>query len=123
MFGRRELKSLNSWLHNSPRLNPRLKVQALLMHPDDAQRYGLGDGGDVLVESKVGRVSVRLSLTTDVVPGSVCLPHGHGHNRGGGWQRANATGGPNANLLTESGPGALEPLAAMRYSMVFAYAS
>ena len=113
LFGRRELKSLNSWMHNSPRLNPRSYPPAALMHPDDARRYGLSDGVVVRIESATGAVTARLSITDSVIAGAVCLPHGWGHNGEGGWQRSNATGGANFNALTASGPGTLEPLAAM----------
>ena len=113
MFGRRELKSLNSWMHNSRRLNPRTKAPALLMHPDDAQRYGVQDSSEVVVETRTAALTVPLTITDEVMEGSVCLPHGFGHDGTGGWQRANATGGANANRLSLSGPGALEPIAAM----------
>jgi len=113
LFGRRELRSLNSWMHNSPRLNPKMRPGSLLMHPDDARKLSLRDGAEVLVESASGSVTAQLSTTDSVMPGAVCLPHGWGHNGIGGWQRANASGGTNVNLLTASGAGALEPLAAM----------
>lgn len=113
LFGRRELRSLNSWLHNSRRLNPKAAAPALLMHPDDARRLGLADDTTVLVESATGAVTARLSTTDAVIAGAVCLPHGWGHNGDGGWQHANAAGGANFNALTASGAGALEPLAAM----------
>jgi len=113
LFGRRELRSLNSWMHNSPRLNPRTAAPALLMHPDDAKRFELSDGIDVVVESAVGAVTTRLAISDEVITGSVCLPHGFGHDGDGAWRRANKTGGPNVNVLMASGAGALEPLAAM----------
>lgn len=113
LFGRRELRSLNSFTHNSRRLNPRAVAPALLMHPDDVQRFGLQDGATVLIESATGAVRAQLSSTDTVIVGAVCLPHGWGHNGDGNWQHANATGGANFNALTASGAGALEPLAAM----------
>ena len=83
------------------------------MHPDDAERFELSDGTDVVVESAIGAVSTRLAISDEVIAGSVCLPHGFGHNGDGGWRRANKTGGANVNVLMASGAGALEPLAAM----------
>jgi formate dehydrogenase len=113
LFGRRELRTLNSWTHNSRRLNPRAVAPALLMHPDDAQQFGLEDGATVLIESATGAVRAGLSITDAVIAGAVCLPHGWGHNGDGKWQHANSAGGANYNALTPSGVGALEPLAAM----------
>ena len=55
----------------------------LLMHPDDAGRRGLADGQRVSVSSRVGSVEAAVQLTSDVMPGVVCLPHGWGHDREG----------------------------------------
>jgi anaerobic selenocysteine-containing dehydrogenase len=83
LIGRRHVRSNNSWLHNSQRLvkgKPRCTLQ---MHPDDAASRGVQDGATVRLRSRVGEVQVAAELTTDVVPGVVCLPHGWGHDREG----------------------------------------
>jgi anaerobic selenocysteine-containing dehydrogenase len=112
LFGRRELRSINSWMHNSEKLQRKNAGPTLLMHPDDAPAGVVEDGAEVEIATRTGSVTARVSLTEDVRPGSVCLPHGWGHG-GGSWQRANAIGGPNLNALTAAGPGTLEPLAGM----------
>jgi anaerobic selenocysteine-containing dehydrogenase len=68
-------------MHNSERLVKGRERCTLLMHPDDAARRGLADGDPVEVRSRAGAVRVPLSLTTDVMPGVVSLPHGWGHAR------------------------------------------
>ena len=45
LIGLRELRSHNSWMHNSPLLMRGGRVQALRIHPDDAAAAGLEDGG------------------------------------------------------------------------------
>ena len=45
LIGLRELRSHNSWMHNAPLLMRGGRAQALRMHPDDAERLGLEDGG------------------------------------------------------------------------------
>ncbi len=102
LFGRRMLKSLNSWMHNVERL-VRSDTPTLQMHPTDADRRGLESGQEVTVTSKSGAVQVVVEVTEDVVPGSVCYPHGWGHN--GSWQLANSQDGVNINLLASSDPG------------------
>jgi formate dehydrogenase len=101
LFGRRKLGSLNSWMHNVDRLvrNARPTLQ---LHPRDAQHRGICDGQRVLVCSKTGSVYAEAELTTDVVPGSACYPHGWGH--AGGWIRANGLPGTNINQLASSLP-------------------
>ncbi len=101
LFGRRMLKSLNSWMHNVHRL-VRSDTPTLMIHPDDAERRGIKSGQDVTVSSKSGSVTVTAEVTPDVVPGSVCYPHGWGHK--GGWELANSQAGANINVLASSDP-------------------
>jgi formate dehydrogenase len=51
---------------------------ALRMHPDDAQRVGVGDGGRVRVVTKRGSVEAAVELTDTLLPGHVSLPNGLG---------------------------------------------
>ena len=101
LFGRRRLQSLNSWMHNSERLT-RGHAPTLQIHPDDARRHGVTDGQSVRVTSAANALIMAAELTEDVMPGSVCYPHGWGHR--GGWQRANGIGGANVNLLASDNP-------------------
>ncbi|MCA9491667.1 MAG: molybdopterin-dependent oxidoreductase [Myxococcales bacterium] len=102
LIGRRELRSNNSWMHNAPRLMKGGDRCLLQVHPEDAARHGLVDGGRARVESRVGAVEVPVQVTDDVRPGVVCLPHGWGHARDGVRQRvAAAAGGVSVNDLTD----------------------
>lgn len=105
LFSQRKLKSMNSWMHNPKKL-ARSQEPVLLVHPADAARYGLSDGGQARVASKHGAVVVAVEVTDDVVEGAVCYPHGWGHN--GGWRHANTLPGANINLLLGLGPEAVE---------------
>ncbi len=70
LIGRRQLRCNNSWMHNLPALAGGSKRCTLQMHPDDAQRLGLQDGADVRASTATGSVTVPLSITEDVAPGS-----------------------------------------------------
>jgi anaerobic selenocysteine-containing dehydrogenase len=83
LIGRRDLRSNNSWMHNSARLTKGRDRCTLLMHPGDAEARGLGEGDRVRVRSRVGEVEATLSVTADMRPGVVSLPHGWGHHRAG----------------------------------------
>ena len=83
LVGRRHVRSNNSWLHNSQRLVKGKPRCTLLIHPDDAARRGVVDGGTVRVKSRVGEVSVVAEVSADMMPGVVSLPHGWGHDRPG----------------------------------------
>ena len=47
LIGRRQLRSNNSWMHNVPNLVRGKDRCTAHVHPDDAERLGLEDGGRV----------------------------------------------------------------------------
>jgi anaerobic selenocysteine-containing dehydrogenase len=111
LIGMREMRSLNSWLHNTPTLMKGKRLHAARINPIDAAAAGLVDGGQVRVVSPLASIVTHAIVTDDVGPGTVAVPHGWGH--GGGWRRANAAGGANVNLLMSGDAGDLERLAGM----------
>src|SRR4051794_996750 len=113
LIGMRELRSHNSWMHNSPLLMRGGRVHAARVHPDDAARYGLEDGGLVCVSSKSGSIELAVKVTDEMTPGTVAVPHGWGHR--GGWRLANDAGGANVNALASGAPEDLERLAGMAF--------
>jgi anaerobic selenocysteine-containing dehydrogenase len=102
LIGRRQLRSNNSWMHNSARLVKGPEACTLLMHPDDARTRGLSDGDRVLVRSRVGEIAVALALSADMAAGVVSLPHGWGHDKSGIALRvAQSRAGASVNDLTD----------------------
>src|SRR4030095_11784179 len=83
LVGRRDLRSNNSWMHNSLRLVKGPERCTLLMHPDDADRRSLLSDQRVRVSSRVGTVELKLEVTDEMMPGVVSIPHGWGHDRPG----------------------------------------
>ena len=102
LIGRRDLRSNNSWMHNLPLLVRGPERCTLHVHPDDAARLGLVDGGRATVRSRVGEVEAPVEVTEEIRPGVVSLPHGWGHDLDGVELRvARANAGVNSNLLTD----------------------
>jgi anaerobic selenocysteine-containing dehydrogenase len=83
LVSRRHLRSNNSWMHNVPSLMTGRDRCTLLVHPDDAGRLGLADGGRATVRSAAGEVEAPVEVSDEMMPGVVCLPHGWGHDRPG----------------------------------------
>lgn len=83
LIGRRDLRTNNSWMHNSQRLVKGTDRCALLINPTDAQRLGLVSGKQARIMSRTGELMVKVEVTADIMPGVVCLPHGWGHDREG----------------------------------------
>lgn len=100
LTSRRHLRSNNSWLHNVPALMRGRDRCTLLIHPDDAARIGLVDGGLAEISTTEGKLSVPAEVTDEMMPGVVSLPHGWGHGEPGTRLAvANAHPGVNSNLL------------------------
>ncbi|MER5611550.1 molybdopterin-dependent oxidoreductase [Streptomyces sp. NPDC002215] len=102
LVGRRHLRSNNSWLHNIAELSGGSNVCTLQVHPADAARLGLVDGGPATVASDGGAVTAPVEITDGVRPGVVSLPHGWGHHRPGArLSVAAARPGVNVNQLLD----------------------
>lgn len=110
LTSRRDIRSMNSWLHNIESLT-RSQTPVLLINPADAAERQIGDGDLVTISTRFGAVTVPAMCSEDMIKGAVCYPHGWGHE--GGWKVANAKRGENINLLLGFGADTVEKLAGM----------
>lgn len=102
LIGRRHVRSNNSWLHNSYRLVKGKPRCTLMLHPETAKEYGIEDGQNVKVTSRVGSVVIVAEVTDELMPRVVSIPHGWGHGRKGVKQKiAQAHAGVSVNDLTD----------------------
>jgi anaerobic selenocysteine-containing dehydrogenase len=102
LIGRRQLRSNNSWMHNLPALVKGKDRCTLHIHPDDAARLRLEDGGRALISSVTGSIEAPVELTDGIMPGVVSIPHGWGHDAPGVQLRvANEHAGVNSNVLAD----------------------
>ena len=102
LVGRRQLRSNNSWMHNLPALVKGKESCTLQVHPTDAERLGLVDGGSALVSSASGRIVAPVEVTDGIMPGVVSIPHGWGHSAPGSQLSvASEHAGVNSNLLAD----------------------
>jgi anaerobic selenocysteine-containing dehydrogenase len=102
LIGRRHLRSNNSWMHNLPALLKGTLRCTVLVHPQDAARYGLSDGELARVAARVGDVVLPVEVTDEITPGVVSIPHGWGHDAPDVRLRvASRNAGINSNLLSD----------------------
>ena len=102
LIGRRHLRSNNSWMHNVEALAGGGNDCSAHVHPEDAARLGLVDGGSCTVASRVGAVTVPVVVTDAIRPGVVSVPHGWGHDVAGTRTEVAARRpGANSNVLTD----------------------
>ena len=83
VIGRRDVRSNNSWMHNLPTLAKGPHRCTALVHPDDAARAGLADRARARLTGAQGSVAIEIELSDAMMPGTVCLPHGWGHDQPG----------------------------------------
>jgi formate dehydrogenase len=114
LISKRDHATHNSWTHNIEE-HVGAGTNHLYVHPDDAERLGLRDGGLADVSTPTASVRVPVRLLPDLMPGSVALPHGWGHQHASGLSVASRTRGVNVNLLAADGPDALEPVSGMAH--------
>lgn len=102
MIGRRDVRSNNSWMHNSQRLvKGKLRCTALL-HPDDAEARGIAEGSDIIVTSRIGSLTIPVTLSKEMMPGVISVPHGWGHDvEGIQLTVASKRPGVNVNAITD----------------------
>lgn len=115
LITKRHVKTHNSWTHNLPEFvaGAGADTNHLYMHPRDAEARGLAEGALADVRSEVATVRVPVRLLEDLMPGTVALPHGWGHQAAPGLSVASKTRGVNVNLLAGDGPERLDPLSGM----------
>lgn len=111
MFGRRETKSINSWLHNAKRVMRKGRAITAMINPRDGEKYQIRDQQPVKIRTKTGSITLTAELSDNVHEGQVSVPHGWGH--AGGWQRANKAGGANPNRISNADQEDIEALAGM----------
>ena len=104
LIGRRTLRSMNSWLHNTPRLVSGSPRCVAFVHPRDAAALGLDDGDRIVLSTGKAQITVPARITDEVMPGVVSLPYGWGHSGDGTRQTVAAGhGSGNYNDLVDEG--------------------
>ena len=102
LIGRRDLRSNNSWMHNINVLAKGKERCTLLVHPEDAKRHQLLDGGAATITSTSGTAVAPVEITDGMAQGTVSLPHGSGHDADSAVLTiASQRPGVNSNALTD----------------------
>jgi anaerobic selenocysteine-containing dehydrogenase len=115
LITKRAITTHNSWTHNiEDFVSGERSTNHLYMHPEDAARAGLEDGNLADVSSETNTVRVPVKLLSDLMPGTVALPHGWGH-QDSKMGVASKTTGVNVNLLAADGPDKLERVSGMAH--------
>ncbi|MFC1954594.1 molybdopterin-dependent oxidoreductase, partial [Chloroflexota bacterium] len=88
--GARQLQYTHTQFRNVTSLREEAPEPLAEIHPDTAEEYGIVDGDMITIETPRGEITIKISLTEDMVPTVISVPHG--------WSNANV------NALTSLEP-------------------
>lgn len=117
LISKRMHSTHNSWTQNIAELtNGEMgRTNYLYMHPDDASARGLTEKAAADVHSRTNTIRLPVKLLDTLMPGTVAIPHGWGHQHARGLGIASQLGGANVNLLSADGPEAVETVSGMAH--------
>lgn len=117
LISKRMHSTHNSWTQNIAELTNGEMGQTnyLYMHPDDARAKGLDEKSAADVHSRTNTIRLPVKLLDTLMPGTVAIPHGWGHQHARGLSVASKLGGANVNLLAADGPDAVESVSGMAH--------
>jgi len=117
LISKRSHSTHNSWTQNIHELTngAHNRSNFLYIHPQDAHAIGLTDGDVADIRSDTATIRLPVKLLEDLMPGTVSVPHGWGHQRARGLSVASGLAGANVNLLASDGPDSVEPLSGMAH--------
>ncbi len=117
LISKRMHSTHNSWTQNIAELTNGEMGQTnyLYMHPDDARAKGLTEKSAADVHSRTNSIRLPVKLLDTLMPGTVAVPHGWGHQHARGLGIASRLAGANVNLLAADGPDAVEPVSGMAH--------
>ncbi len=116
LISKRERFSHNAWTHNEKVfIRGDRNTNYLYIHPSDASRLSIAESQMVRISNDVGSVEAPAAITEDMMPGTVALPQGWGHQDSDGLTVARETKGVNSNILASDSPDRIEPISGIAH--------
>jgi len=107
LIGRRERKTHNGWMHNSPHIK-HMKSNLVTLNPIDSSARNIIDGDRVTIVGNGNEITLPVRVSDEIMPGVIAIPHGWGHGQSG-VQHARVTEGENVNQIIPGGTEHMEP--------------
>jgi formate dehydrogenase len=117
LISKRVHSTHNSWTQNIAELtNGKMgQTNFLYIHPDDAKAKNLADDDIADIHSATASIRLPVKLLSDLMPGTVAIPHGWGHQHAKGLNIASKLSGANVNLLAADGADNIEAISGMAH--------
>jgi formate dehydrogenase len=117
LISKRAHSTHNSWTQNIAELTngDHNQTNYVFIHPQDGARLGLAEGDVADIRSATATIRLPVKLLEELMPGTVSVPHGWGHQHAAGLSVARELAGANVNLLASDGADSVEPLSGMSH--------
>lgn len=117
LISKRAHSTHNSWTQNIEELtNGKMgQTNYLYIHPDDARAKGLNNDDIADIHSRTASIRLPVKLLDDLMPGTVAVPHGWGHQTARGLNIASKLSGANVNILAADGIDNIESVSGMAH--------
>ncbi len=116
LITKRAVTTHNSWTHNIERMTSKgRETNYAYLHPSDMQDLNLMELDLVDVRSETACIRLAVKSLKTLMPKTIAVPHGWGHQHAKGLNHANKTAGVNVNILAADGPEKLDKISGMAH--------
>ena len=116
LITKRAVTTHNSWTHNIERMTAKGRgTNYAYLHPSDMQDLNLEEMDLIDVRSETASIRIAVKSLKTLMPKTIAVPHGWGHQHAKGLNHANKTAGVNVNILAADGPEKLDKISGMAH--------
>ena len=116
LITKRAVTTHNSWTHNIERMTSKGRdTNYAYLHPIDMQDLDLKELDLIDVGSETASIRIAVKALKTLMPKTIAVPHGWGHQHAKGLSHANKTAGVNVNILAADGPDKLDKVSGMAH--------
>ena len=116
LITKRAVTTHNSWTHNIERMTSKGRAtNYAYLHPNDMEDLNLKEMDLIDVCSETASIRIAVKSLSTLMPKTIAVPHGWGHQHAKGLNHANKTAGVNVNILAADGPERLDKISGMAH--------
>lgn len=116
LITKRAVTTHNSWTHNIERMTAKGRsTNYAYLHPDDMKAMNIKELDLIDVSSDTASIRIAVKSLDTLMPKTIAVPHGWGHQHAIGLNHANKTKGVNVNILAADGPEHLDSVSGMAH--------
>ena len=116
LITKRAVTTHNSWTHNIERMTSKGRdTNYAYLHPIDMEELNLKENDLIDLRSETSTIRIAVKSLDSLLPKTIAVPHGWGHQHAKGLTHANKTKGVNVNILAADGADKLDKISGMAH--------